>query len=93
MSSLRSRKGGHLNRKNVEPVKQVAPEHARGDGSLQVAVSGGNHPNIGSDGSGSTDTLKFVFLQNTQESDLGFGRKFSDFIKEDRASFGQFKAS
>src|SRR6267143_1815722 len=63
----------HLNRKNVEPVKQVATKGARGDGSLQVSVSGGNHPNIRSDGSSSTDTFKFVFLKHTQESDLGLG--------------------
>src|SRR5260370_19363051 len=56
----------HLNRKNVEPVKQVAPEHARGDGSLQVAVRSSNHPNIGSVGHSSTDTFEFVFLQYTQ---------------------------
>src|SRR5207237_1661579 len=61
----------HLNRKNVEPVKQVAPERARSDGSLQVAVSGSNHPNIISDGSGPTDTLKFVPLYNTQQANPG----------------------
>ena len=33
-----------------------------------------------------------MFLQNTQERDLSFGRKLSDFIEEDRASFGQLKA-
>jgi len=32
-------------------------------------------------------------LQNTQQGDLGLGRKLSDFIQEDRASFGQLKAS
>jgi len=39
-----------------------------------------------------TDTFEFMFLQNTQESDLCLGRKLSDFIEEDRASFGQLKA-
>jgi len=34
-----------------------------------------------------------MFLQNTQQSDLGLGRKLSDFIEEDRASFSQLKAS
>jgi hypothetical protein len=82
----------HLNWKNVEPVKQVAPERARSDGSLQVAVSGGNHPNISSDGYSRTNALKLVLLQNTQEGDLGLGRKLSDLIEEDRASFGQLKA-
>jgi hypothetical protein len=82
----------HLNRKNVEPVKQVAPENARNDASLQVTVSSSNQPNVASDGPSSTDTLKFVFLQDSQQSDLGFGWKVSNFVEEDRASFGKLKA-
>ena len=81
----------HLDRKNVQPVEQVTPEHASSDRSLQIAVSSSNHTNISSNGPGSTDTLKFVFLQNSQESDLSFGSKLSDLVEEDRASFGQLK--
>jgi len=33
-----------------------------------------------------------VFLQNMQQSDLGLGRKLSNFIEEDRACFGQLEA-
>jgi len=33
-----------------------------------------------------------VFLQNTQERDLRLTRELSDFVKEDRTAFGQFKA-
>src|SRR5260370_16441152 len=83
---------GDLNGKNVEPVKEVAPEHTLSDGGLQIAVSSRNHPDIGLDGSSSTDTFEFVFLQNMQERDLGLGRELSDFIEEDRAPFGQLKA-
>src|SRR5229473_1350709 len=82
----------NFNRKNVEPVKQVAPEHTCSDGSLQIAVRSSNHANIGSNGPSSTDTFEFMFLQNMQERDLGLGRQLSDFIEEDRASFGQLKA-
>src|SRR6266481_2602685 len=82
----------NFNRKDVEPVKQVVPEHTRSDGSLQIAVRSGNHPDISSDRPSSTNTFEFMFLQNTQESDLCLGRKLSDFIEEDRASFGQLKA-
>src|SRR5260370_42023358 len=84
--------GGNFNGKDVEPVKEVAPEHARIDGSLQIPVSSSNHSNISSNGSCSTDTLKLVLLQDTQERDLRLGRKLSDFIEENRASFGQLKA-
>src|SRR5260370_31165718 len=61
---------GNLNRKDVEPVKHVTTKHACSDNRLQVTIGGGNHSNISSNGSGSTDTFDFMFLQNTQESDL-----------------------
>ena len=93
MSSLRSRRVRHLNGKDVQPVKQVAAECTRGDGSLQVAIGGGDHPHIGPNGSGSSDALKFVFLKNPQKSNLSFGRKLSNFVEEDRAFLCQFKAS
>src|SRR6267378_1137893 len=82
----------HLDGKNVEPVKEVTPEYACSDSRLQVTIGGSNHPNIRSDRSGSTDTFEFMFLQNTQECDLGLGRKLADFVEEDRASFSQLKA-
>ena len=93
MSSLRSRRGGHLDGKDVQPVIQVASEGTRGDGSLQVSIGGGDHPHIGPNGSASSDALKFAFLQNPQKSDLSFGRKLPNLVEEDRAFFGQFKAS
>jgi len=34
-----------------------------------------------------------MLLQNTQQSDLGLGRKLSDLIQENRASSSQFKAA
>src|SRR5258708_19136320 len=77
----------HLSRENVEPVKEVTPERARSDGRFQIAVSSGNHPNIRSDGSSSTDTTEFVFLQNAQKSDLGLGGKLSHLIQEEGGSF------
>jgi len=33
-----------------------------------------------------------VFLQDTQERDLGLGGELADFVEEDRTAFGQFKA-
>jgi hypothetical protein len=53
----------HINRENVEPVKQVTTKGSRSDGLLQVAVRGSNHPYVGTDGASSADALKFVFLQ------------------------------
>jgi hypothetical protein len=84
--------GRHVNWKNVQPVEQVAPKPPVGDGRLQVAIRRRNHPNICADGSRSADTLKLAFLENTQQSDLGFPRKLSHFIEEDRTSSREFEA-
>src|SRR5580704_9386117 len=83
----------HINRKNVETVEEIAAKRARLDGHLQVTVSGSNHPYVGTDGASSADALKFMFLQNAQQSNLGFDRKLSHFIEEDRASLCQFEAA
>ena len=61
----------NFDRKDVEPVKHVTTKHACGDSRLQVTIGGGNHSNISSNGSSSTDTFEFMFLQNTEERDLG----------------------
>ena len=73
----------NLHRKNVQEIKQITTKCTLSDGCLQVTVSGSDHPRIGLDGASSTDTFEFVFLQNTQASDLSLGRKPSDFIEED----------
>src|SRR5260370_24614310 len=81
----------HLNRENVEPVKEVIPERARSDGRFQIAVRSGNHPNIRSDGSSSTDTTELVFLQNAQKSDLGRGGAPLAFTDGDCSSYAPFQ--
>src|SRR5260370_14099926 len=60
---------------------------------MQMGGGRGKEPGSGLGGSSSTDPFEFMFLQDTQESDLGLGGKLSDFIQEDRASFGQLEAS
>src|ERR1700692_3673034 len=62
----------NLNRKNVEPVKQVAPQHAHSNGSLQVAIGGGDDAHVSSDGLTATHALELPLLQNTQQRNLSF---------------------
>jgi hypothetical protein len=45
------------------------------------------------DVSSSANTLKLMFLQNTQKSDLRLDGKLSNFIEKDRASMRQLKAA
>jgi hypothetical protein len=84
---------GHLDGKDVEPIIQIAPKGTRSDSSLQIAIGSGHDPNVGWDGSGSSDALEFAFLKNPQKSDLSFGRKLANFIEEESAFLCQLKAS
>src|SRR5260370_6966081 len=67
-SSLPER--GDLNGKNVDPVKEVAPEHTLSDGGLQIAFSSRNHPDLGLDESSSTATIEFLLLHTMHNLDL-----------------------
>src|SRR4051794_17221736 len=83
---------GHLDGEDVQPIVQIAPKDACGDGSFQVAIGSGDHSHIGLNRSASPHTLKFAFLKHPQESNLSFCREFANLIEKDSAFLGQFKA-
>jgi hypothetical protein len=83
----------NLNRKNVETIKQIATKCTRGDGSLQVAIGGGNDPHVRSDRLIATHTLKLPLLQNTQQRNLSFRGQLTDFVKEDGAFFSKLEST
>ena len=62
----------NFDRKDIEPIKQIASKNAGSNRRLQVAIGGGNHPNVSSNCSIPADTFKFVLLQNSQQRDLRF---------------------
>ncbi len=82
----------HVDGHDVEAVVQVFAEVAPLDGFLQVAVGGGDdaHPHF--QGLGAADPFKLTFLQHAQQLGLERGRDFADFVEEDRALVGEFKA-
>src|SRR6266699_4979798 len=77
----------NLNRKDVETVKQVATKRTCCDGSLQVAVGGGDEPHVSADRLIATHALKLMFLQNTQQRNLSVRGQLTDFVKEEGAFF------
>ena len=83
----------HLERKHVQPVVQVGSEGLLGDGLLQVAVGGGNHSDIRTNGSSTADALELPLLQHAQQHDLGLRRQFAHLVEEERPAFGQLEAA
>src|SRR5258708_10063508 len=76
----------HLDREDIQPIKQITAERASANGGLQVTIGGCNHPNVSANSTGAANTLKLVFLQNSKQSNLSLGWKVSDFVEENRAS-------
>src|ERR1700753_1916909 len=80
--------GGHLDGKDVEAVVQIFAECSGCNGSLQIAIGCGDDAHVCTDDLGAANTLKLTLLQNPQESDLRLGRKLTDFVEKECASFG-----
>src|SRR6266699_2661677 len=83
----------NLNRKNLEPIKQITPEGPAGHGCVQVTIRGGDDTNVDLDGLGASDPLEFPFLKDSQERDLSVRGQFAHFVQENRSAVGQFKAA
>ena len=78
---------------DVEAKPEVLPENPGKNHLLHISVRGRDHPDVHRDGAGAADALDFPALQHPQESDLGLGRQFSDFVQEDAASVGAFETT
>ena len=60
---------------------------------FQIATCRSNHPNIGTNGLITTDTLEGAFLQNTQKTHLNRRRDVSNLIKKQGAAVCQLKSA
>src|SRR5580765_2714073 len=91
LSSFSKRR--NLNRKNLEPIKQVTTEGSAGYRSIQITIRGGDNTNVNLDGLRSSDPLEFPFLQDSQKRNLRVRRQFADFVQENCSAVGQFKTA
>ena len=93
MSDRRSRNGGKWNRKHIETVEQVLPKLPVSNILLQIAVGGGNDPDIDVQGVNAAQSFKFTILQDPQQLRLQFEGQFADFVQKKSALVGQFDAA
>src|SRR5689334_18869437 len=91
MSSILSRSEGISVGKTFSRLYRSL--RARINAGRQVTICCRNDANVRPKHLVATHALKLAFLENTQESDLGLGRKFADFIEENGASLGEFEAA
>ena len=83
----------HVDRKDIQPIKQVSPETANPDRGVQITIRGRYETNVDTDRLGASHALEFTFLEHPQERYLGLRQEFTDFIEENRAAICQLKTA
>ncbi len=82
----------HRDRKNIQPIVQVAAKLLRLNHRLQILVCRSNQAHVDSDGLGAAQPLELLLLQNSEQFRLQLQWNFSNLIKKNRAFVGQFKS-
>ena len=91
-SSLPLAERGQVDVEDAQPVEEVAPEPAGGHLGRQVAVGGGEEPDIGLEGGGPPDPLVLALLEHAEELHLDRGGEVPDLVEEEGAPGGQLEA-
>ncbi|MEY4258681.1 MAG: hypothetical protein RJA56_1582 [Pseudomonadota bacterium] len=78
---------------DIESVVQVFAELVFGDVLFQVFVGRGDDANINGDGLVGAQWLDLSLLQHPQEFDLHVQGQVANFVQENRAAIGHFKAA
>src|SRR6202021_1692856 len=83
----------YLNRKNIEPVKQILAELIVADHHRQISMGRRDKANIDMNGLVAAQPLEFLFLQRAQQLRLQLQTNVADFIQEQSAVIGKLQTS
>ena len=83
----------HVHRKNQQPVVQILAEPAGGNGRLQRAVGGGDHPHVDLAFAGIADPVDLPLLQHSQQLGLDPGAGLPDLVQEKGAAVRRLEQS
>ena len=85
--------GGEDDGEDGEAVEQVVAEAAGGDHRGEVAVGGGDPPDVGADGLAAADAFEAALLHDAQELGLEGGGELADLVEEEGAALGELDAA
>src|ERR1700685_3401468 len=83
----------YLNRKNIEPVKQILAELIVADHQRQIPMGRRDKANVNMNGLVAPQPLELMFLQRAQQLRLQLQTNVANFIQEQRAVIGNFKTA
>src|SRR5205814_4723760 len=85
---LAQRRDGHLD--HVEPEEEILAEMSCADRLVEVAVGGGDDPDVRDAGARFSDALEVLVLEEPEKLGLDRRRDLADFVEEKRAAFRGF---
>src|SRR5205823_4956224 len=77
---------------DMEAVVEVLPELPGRDQRGQVAVGGGDDPDVDVDGALTADPLEFALLQDPEQLELERRGDVADLVEQQGAAMGQLEA-
>lgn len=93
MSLFRSRRGGNVNREDIEAVVEVLPELLFSHHGLEVAAGCRNDTHIALYGFVASDPLNGFLLKDAEQFYLGGRGDVADFVEKDSSSVGDLKSA
>src|SRR5579859_1846949 len=82
-----------VNVKDVQAEVEVLAQLAVADGLLGIFIGRGDDANVDGSFGFAAEAADFAVFENTQEFGLRGRRHFADFVEQERAAVGQFKAA
>src|SRR5215831_13239159 len=73
-------------REDVQPVIEIAAEPSGLYIFHQIAIGGGDDPNVNADGVAAAEPLEFALLQHPKQHHLQLRRQLSDLVQKERAA-------
>src|SRR3984957_5387760 len=83
----------YLNRKDIEPVKQILPELMVANHQRQIPMRRRNEANVNMNGLVASQPLELLFLQRAQQLWLQLETNVANFIQKQCAPIGNFKTA
>ena len=93
MSSRRSRSGGTSTGNTAQAIEEIRAEALLPDRLGEVAIGGGDQPDVGLDRLRGADPLELPLLQDAQQLHLELERQLADLVEEERSAVGQLEAA
>src|SRR5271165_2387763 len=93
ISSRRSRRGGNLDRENVETVEQILPKLLLLNHGPEVTMGRRDHPNIHLDRCSTSQALELLLLNGPQQFRLHLQADIANLIQKERASVCQLEST